>query len=119
MLTIDDEPEIRSLLADELREDGFEVIHAGNGADALEIVRESPPQVIIVDLLMPKMTGIEFLNRLHITQADPYAAIVVSGLLEPVIIEACMNAGASTVIDKPFRLAELRRAVRELASLKV
>lgn len=118
VLTVDDEADIREIVADELQEEGFNVVHAANGEEALAIVKESPPEVIVVDLLMPKMTGLQFLNRLKATNPVPYTAIVVSGLLEPWIVEACFNAGATTVIDKPFHLLDLRMAVRKTAGLE-
>ena len=68
ILVVDDEPDIRELLIDELTDSGYETIEAENGADALERVRVDQPDLVLLDLMMPIMDGTE---ALQILKSDP------------------------------------------------
>ena len=117
-MTIEDEPDIRVLIADELSEAGFDVVQAPNGEVGLSMVREFRPKVIIVDLMMPQMSGIQFMLHLDPETAADSTVIVVTAIDEPAVVKACHDAGASIVMDKPFHLEELSQAVRNAANLK-
>jgi len=111
VLTVEDEPDIRGIIAEELSEAGFNVIQAANGEAALAMVRQYHPKVIIIDLVMPKMNGLQFLLRLAALETDNASVIVISGMTDPLITETCRGAGASLIMDKPFHLDDLRIAV--------
>ena len=117
VLTVEDEPDIRGLIADELSDVGFHVVQASNGEAGLAMVRRYRPKVIIVDLVMPKMSGLQFLLRLGPAETADSSVIVISGMTAPWIADACRKAGAGLMIDKPFHLTDLRTAVRNSAAL--
>ncbi|GIF05459.1 response regulator [Actinoplanes siamensis] len=108
VLVVDDEPDLRFLHRRVLSRAGHHVTEAGDGAAALEAVRESPPDLVVTDLMMPVMDGIELIKRLR---ADPATAaipiLVVSGDWE-------QAAGADAVIAKPSRSRDLLAAAENL-----
>jgi CheY-like chemotaxis protein len=76
ILVADDEMSIRLLYSEELREDGYEVFTASNGKEALEIVGKEPLDLIILDIKMPEMNGIEVLRR--IKEQHPNLPVLLS-----------------------------------------
>ena len=114
ILVVDDDAEIRESLRELLEEEGFPVIFAGNGAEALEKLAARPTlRAVILDVLMPVMDGHEFAHQL---QRHAEAANV------PIVPIIAMTAGRSKagpafsaacrVLQKPFRVAELLTALR-------
>jgi CheY-like chemotaxis protein len=71
ILVVDDEPDLRFILRRIFEKAGHEVADAGHGAQALEFVRESPPELVVTDMMMPVMDGRELIRRLR---ADPATA---------------------------------------------
>ena len=71
ILVVDDEPDLRFILRRIFEKAGHEVADAGHGAEALEFVRESPPELVVTDMMMPVMDGRELIRRLR---ADPATA---------------------------------------------
>lgn len=70
ILVVDDEENIRLLYEEELKEEGYEVITASNGREALESVKAHHPDLIVLDIRMPEMDGIEFLRTIRETHRD-------------------------------------------------
>src|SRR5579885_2004373 len=65
VLVVDDDEAIRSLLAEVLRDEGYEVLEAGNGIDAVDVARAEHPDLVIMDLRMPRMNGVEAIKALR------------------------------------------------------
>lgn len=111
VLVVEDETEIREDVADVLRDEGYEVVTAANGAEALEHLRRgAPPCVILLDLMMPVMTGPEF----RIAQLlDPTVAsvpvVVVSGAGNA--RQKALDMKAVAHLAKPFQLHDLLATV--------
>ena len=81
ILTIDDEPDARAYLKAVLDEEGYETITASDGEEGLIKVQESPPHLILLDLMMPKKSGIKFLNEIkNDEQHKEIPIVVVSGV---------------------------------------
>src|SRR5205814_6736490 len=111
VLVVDDDPALRESLLECLQQDGLTTIAAANGAEALQLVRDRGPKVILLDLEMPVMSGWQFLER---RRSDPALA------RSPVIVLSALGesaAGRSDVADrleKPVDDRELIRAIRAL-----
>ena len=79
VLVADDEPQITKLVAMTLTEEGFRVITARDGEDAIDKVAAMRPDVVILDVVMPGMSGIEVMNHLRDCLAPAYRATAISG----------------------------------------
>ena len=112
ILIVEDEANIRSLIAQQLKWDGYVVIEADNGLDGLILAEEQSPDLIILDMLMPGMNGLEFLSRMGQRSGDPVPVIVMSGSLNQQVAKECVAAGVTEMLCKPFRLEALKSAVK-------
>jgi diguanylate cyclase (GGDEF)-like protein/PAS domain S-box-containing protein len=113
LLLVDDEPAIRSALTRMLRPDGYHVLSASSGAEALEMLAENPVQVIISDQRMPGMTGTEFLNIAK--QLYPETVrIILSGYTDLATVTESINRGSVyKFLTKPWEDEVLRQQVRD------
>jgi two-component system KDP operon response regulator KdpE len=112
VLVVDDEPGIVKILKIKLKLHGYDVSGATCGADALNLARMNGPDVVLLDVLMPGMSGIEVLENLRTFSRAP--VIVFSA--RPDVIKLAMNMGADDYIAKPFdpdRMVEKVGAVLE------
>ena len=111
----DDEDDILALFAAALMSAGFEVAQAHDGVAALELVAEETPQIVVLDISMPGLDGLEVLRRLR---ADPTTAdlpvILVSARAQEADVKLGYDEGASKYLRKPFSPRELATAAREL-----
>lgn len=101
VMVVDDEPDIRFLLRTTLELAGYGVVEAAHGEAALELVRSSPPQLVVTDQMMPVMNGSELIERLRAdgsTKAIPI--VMISGT-------RAVQAGADALLGKPFDPSEL------------
>lgn len=101
ILVVDDDPDILDLIADRLNAGGFTVLRAGNGVDALNVIRKEEPTIIFLDLQMPKMSGFDVLRAIK-TEGLNVTVIVISafGTIENAV--KAMKEGAYDFIVKPF-----------------
>ncbi len=113
LLVVDDQPAIRQLLFEALTNDGFSVELAANGREALSKVKQKTPELILLDLKMPGMSGLETLREIHkISPNVPVILITAYGeLSDPGEAE---RMGVRCLILKPFDLNEVRRIVRKV-----
>jgi len=110
ILVVDDEERLTSLVQVYLQQEGFRVVTAANGRQALDAVRRDPPDLIVLDIMMPEMDGIEFL-RLHRAQhATP--VILLTARVEDDDKIIGLELGADDYVTKPFRPRELLARVR-------
>lgn len=113
ILVVDDEPDLRFLLRRVFEGAGHTVVEAGNGADALTSLRRSPPDLVVTDVMMPVMDGLELIRQIRgdpMTKAIPVVA--VSG-------HADRASAADAVVAKPFEASIVLAAVRSLLERKV
>ena len=113
VLVVDDEWEIRHLLSQFLTEEGYEVILASNGEAAIELAERENPQVILLDILMPGIDGIETCKRLKAGEKTRFIPIIMATALWDRYMEA-IEAGAEDVVTKPFNLTELSHRVKSI-----
>ncbi len=103
VLLVDDEPDIRRSLSGILEDEGYQVVEASNGADALDVAREEVPDLVLLDIWMPGLDGLQTLERLKNISSD-LTVVMMSG---HGTIETAVRAtklGAFDFIEKPFSL---------------
>ena len=112
ILIIEDEPRMRRNIATILRMEGYETVEAADGREGLECVRRESPDLILCDILMPEMNGMEVLRELREsadTLRTPFIFLTSRG--ERGDVRHGMNAGADDYLGKPFETEELLEAV--------
>jgi two-component system, OmpR family, KDP operon response regulator KdpE len=110
ILVVDDEPQITRVLRTTLSSHGYEIRVANDAEAALDVVTDWPPELIITDLSMPNMTGIELTRKVRSKSEIPIVVLSVRGE-ERSKIEA-LDAGADDYVTKPFNMSELLARVR-------
>ena len=112
ILCADDDPDILALLALRLERAGYRVAQAADGQEALTLARELKPSIVVLDVMMPRLTGTEVLEALR---ADPAThelpVILVSARAQQADVQRGMNAGADAYLAKPFHANELLELV--------
>jgi len=118
VLVVDDSVTMRNMLTVSMKEEGFEVIAAEDGVSALEVIGDNKLDLVITDINMPNMDGIELIKRLRSHDTTKYTPILV------VTTEGGENtkrdgkaAGATGWIVKPFQPDTLSNAVRRVCNL--
>ena len=115
MLVVDDDPDILEALSEILEAEGFEIRRARNGKEALEKLEPDPPQLILLDLMMPVMDGWEFAQRLK--QRPKVAGIPIIVLsADRNVSNKAAEIGAVGHLAKPFELNDLLDMVRRSLS---
>ncbi len=110
ILVVDDEPQITRVLRTSLSSQGYDIRVANAGETALEIMKDWTPDMVITDLAMPNMDGLELCRRLRATTHVPIIVLSVRGE-ERTKIKA-LDAGADDYVTKPFGMGELLARVR-------
>jgi DNA-binding response OmpR family regulator len=110
VLVVDDEPHIRTVLRGYLEADGFAVSEAGDGEAALREVRRQPPDLVLLDVVLPGLDGLETLRRLR-TFSDVYV-ILVTARTEELDKLVGLGVGADDYITKPFSPREVAARVK-------
>jgi response regulator RpfG family c-di-GMP phosphodiesterase len=117
ILVVDDSISVRLLLQEELAKAGYRVLTAENGKDALAVLRQTLPDVVLSDVYMPEMNGIELCETLH--QDPRYAGIpfvVMSTVNDAGNMKKMMQFGAAAFIIKPFNLEQLLMTLNKIFS---
>jgi CheY-like chemotaxis protein len=112
VLVVDDEPDLRFILRRIFQAAGHEVTDAGNGADALERIAGTLPDLVVTDMMMPVMSGQELIRRLRTDPATthiPILAVTANGELA---------AAADAVLHKPYQPAQVLAAANALLATK-
>jgi DNA-binding response OmpR family regulator len=110
ILVVDDKANVRQLLRDYLVEQGFAVVTATNGREALYAARHDPPDVVLLDLMMPEMDGYAFLQAYRRERSVP--VIIITARDEERDAVLGLELGADDYVIKPFRMRELVARVR-------
>jgi DNA-binding response OmpR family regulator len=119
IVVADDDPDIRRLIVFTLRRRGYEVHEAGAGDAALELVRKELPDLVVLDVMMPGLTGIEVAQMLK-ANADTASIpiIILSAKGQAAEVNAGIDAGAHAYMVKPFTPQDLAAKIRELLGAK-
>jgi two-component system, OmpR family, response regulator MprA len=113
ILVVDDEPAVRDAVERALRLDGHDVLLAGDGADALDALDVRPPDAVVLDLLMPRVDGLELCRRMR-RRGDRTPVLMLTARDAVSDRVAGLDAGADDYLVKPFALEELLARVRAL-----
>jgi DNA-binding response OmpR family regulator len=114
ILICDDEPALRELIRASM-DDGFEFAEASDGIVAMELAREVTPDVVILDLMLPRLSGLEVLARLNEDERlRDVPVLVITAWNET--REDVLSAGADEFVAKPFDPEDLRAAVNRLVA---
>jgi diguanylate cyclase (GGDEF)-like protein len=113
VLVIEDHPDQRELLMIVLQKEGYRVIAAANGVEALEKLEKEPAQIVLSDIMMPKMNGFELINRIRSNPAfkNIYLILITARIQEGDRVRG-LDLGADDYITKPFSFSELLARVR-------
>ena len=116
VLVAEDDPDLRSLLRHVLEADGHEVRLAGDGREALDLIREAAPDLVVLDLMMPRLSGFEVLRELRRPgdTAVETPVLVLSARASEVDVLSGFELGAADYMTKPFIVGELCARVRLL-----
>jgi DNA-binding response OmpR family regulator len=106
VLVVDDEHYIVDLLADLLEEEGYRVDRAYDGIDALEAIERRAPDVVVADVMMPRLDGLSFVSRLR-ERGDPIPVVLMSAAVTP------RNPGVAFVA-KPFDIDHMLSVIAEI-----
>ena len=117
VLIVDDEPSVRQTLSEWMRKKNFHVFEAEGGRQAMEMIQRDDPDIVISDVLMPGMDGIQLLKEAKAVKADiPF--LMISGYPSRSTAVDIMKYGASDYLPKPFTPEELVNRVSRTLRLK-
>jgi DNA-binding response OmpR family regulator len=105
ILVVDDQASVRQLLQDYLSEQGFKVITASDGQNAIYTARHEEPDLILLDIMMPRMDGYDFLRQYRQERQTP--VIIITAREEETDAVVGLELGADDYVIKPFRMREL------------
>ena len=118
ILVVDDDPLIRTLVEHKLRQRGFEVVSAESGEAGLKQVAAKPPDLIVLDAMMPELDGFEVLRRLkQDTATAAIPVIMLTARKQESDIVSALSSGARDYLVKPFMPEELIMRIRNLLPL--
>jgi CheY-like chemotaxis protein len=112
VLVVDDDPSIRRLIVASLRRDGYDFLEAPNGRDALDLMRSDHPDVVVLDLMMPVLSGWDVLReRMDDAELRRIPVIIVSANKDPAVATV-VDQGICAFLPKPFDIGALSALVR-------
>lgn len=115
IVAADDDPDLLMLVRMRLAALGHEVLEAHDGAEALELCRSRRPDLAVLDITMPHLTGLEVLRTIRATpEMHTMPVILLTALASDDAVAEGIRAGASAYMTKPFRLLDLGNRVAEL-----
>lgn len=115
ILAVDDDPDVLGTVARALRREGYEVGRASSGLEALKMLGERHPDLVILDIIMPGLDGLEVCRKIRADHRyDNLAILFLTAKGQTDDVVAGLDAGGDDYVSKPFELAELTARVRAL-----
>jgi DNA-binding response OmpR family regulator len=115
VLIVDDDPNILFLISELLTRNSYEPLMAYSGASALELVKTHRPDLMVLDIMMPGLNGIEVCKKI---KTDPELAgikiVMLTAKTKAMDIQTALASGADSYFTKPFKIAELLEKIKEL-----
>jgi len=117
ILVIEDEPDTAEMIAEMMRISGYEVVKYDSSTTALDHLNQERPTAVIMDVMMPDLSGLEVLRRIRsVAEFRTLPVIVVSALSLTTDIKEGFAAGATLYLTKPVSYADLKQAVEQVTS---
>lgn len=110
VLIVDDDPALAEMLGIVLRGEGYDVTHCADGSAALAAFRDAKPDLVLLDVMLPGMSGVEVCRKLRAESVVPI--IMLTARTDTLDVVAGLEAGADDYVNKPFKPAELVARVR-------
>ncbi|MBF0123032.1 MAG: response regulator [Candidatus Omnitrophica bacterium] len=117
LLIVDDEVDVREFAGNFFRKRGVDVVLSSGGAEALTLIADHRPDLVLLDIRMAEISGMDVLRQIRAAQ-DGVRVVMVSGLEDDSIVAEAKNLGAVTFIHKPLVLEELENVVLRELGLK-
>ena len=118
LLVVDDDKEITEMLQKRLIREGYEVVVAFDGEEALAKAKETNPDVILLDLMMPRLNGFEVLKEIRKNYKDKWRPIIIiSAKTELDSVKQCYDLEADHYLTKPCSMENILRGIRTMISL--
>lgn len=111
VLIADDNSDLRATVAEFLTSEGFEVLEAGDGLEALRIVREERPDALLLDIMMPRLGGLATLEKVRTFDPD-IPVVIMTAAFDPALLRHAVFSDAITVLTKPIPLDDVAAALR-------
>ncbi|MBF0236120.1 MAG: response regulator [SAR324 cluster bacterium] len=112
ILIADDDPSMLITIKDILKAEPYELAFAKDGAEVLKLFYEKSPTILVLDLNMPGMGGLNILETLQPSPADSYSVFILTSLVSNTVAQACYQKGAQGLIHKPFNPIEFREIIK-------
>ncbi len=113
VLLVDDEAGIREMITEFLTMEGYQVLPASNGLEALNLFKKEKPDVAVVDIEMPKMNGLEFSKQVLNLQPN-FPIIIISAYVEKYSKEYISQIGLKHILKKPINLQDLAALIQKV-----
>ncbi len=115
VLIVDDDQDLRTVLAEFLAAEGFETRQARDGMEALGEIEQQRPDAVLLDILMPRLGGLRTLDKIR--ALDPHLPVILmTATLDPTLLRHAISSGASAVLAKPLQLDDVAAALRSQES---
>jgi len=114
VVIVEDEPDTAEMFAEMMRLSGYQVYKSYGGAAALELIEEHKPDAVVLDVMMPDLSGLDVLRLMRQNpEMDEIPVVVASAKSLPTDIQAGLDAGASVYLTKPVTYQEFSQAVQQ------
>lgn len=118
ILMAEDEPDILRVMAKKIKNEGYDVLTAQDGQEAWEKIQDEVPDVILLDINMPKLSGFDVLRKVRENPAEKWQpVIIISARRELEAMERSYSMEADHYIAKPCEIADVLKAIKLMASL--
>lgn len=114
VLLVEDDKDLADLLTQGLEEEGYKVVHVVNGGAVLGAIRNYPVDVVILDILLPVMNGLEVCKSIRNEGFNDLPVLMLTALGSPENVVLGLDSGADDYLGKPFKLIELKARIRSL-----
>ena len=115
IMVVDDAAFMRMKCAKLLKENGYDVVEAGNGSEAIELYKSESPDAVLLDITMPDMDGLTALKHLRRLDSNARVAMVTAMGQQAIVVDA-LKSGAKDFVVKPFAAERVLAAVKKILS---